>query len=100
MAGRTVKNRIEIGEKEVTALKNNPEIKNHQNITKTFKIGGLPGGQHDKEEIETYLSQINGVDKVVVNLEDSTVSVDFDPGAIHTDYLRGTLRSLGHDILG
>lgn len=76
-----------------------PNIENHRNITKTFKIGGLQGGQHDKEEIETYLSEIDGVDKVLVNLEEGTVSVEFDPGAIHTDYLRGTLRSLGHDIL-
>ncbi|WP_459907312.1 heavy-metal-associated domain-containing protein [Desulfotomaculum defluvii] len=74
-------------------------IQDHQNISKTFKIGGLQGGQHDKQEIETYLSQIDGVDKVIVNLEESSVTVDFDPGAIHTDYLRGTLRSLGHDIL-
>ncbi len=76
-----------------------PNIGNHRNISKTFKIGGLQGGQHDKEEIETYLSEIDGVDKVLVNLEEGTVSVEFDPGAIHTDYLRGTLRSLGHDIL-
>lgn len=76
-----------------------PNIENHRNISKTFKIGGLQGGQHDKEEIETYLSEIDGVDKVLVNLEEGTVSVEFDPGAIHTDYLRGTLRSLGHDIL-
>lgn len=75
-----------------------PNIQDHRNITKTFKIGGLQGGRHDKEEIETYLSEIDGVDKVIVNLEDGTVTVDFDPGAIHTDYLRGTLRSLGHDI--
>ncbi|MCL5290533.1 MAG: heavy-metal-associated domain-containing protein [Bacillota bacterium] len=75
-----------------------PNIQDHRNITKTFKIGGLQGGQHDKQEIETYLSEIDGVDKVIVNLEDGTVTVDFDPGAIHTDYLRGTLRSLGHDI--
>ncbi|GAB6159212.1 hypothetical protein JCM39194_24120 [Desulfotomaculum varum] len=70
-----------------------------QTVTKTFKIGGLQGGRHDKQEIETYLSQIDGVDKVIVNLEDATVTVDFDPGVIHTDYLQGTLRSLGHDIL-
>jgi len=76
-----------------------PNIQDHRNITKTFKIGGLQGGQHDKEEIETYLSEIDGLDKVIVNLEDGTVTVDFDPGAIHTDYLRGILRSLGHDIL-
>nr|WP_315988277.1 heavy-metal-associated domain-containing protein [Desulforamulus aquiferis] len=76
-----------------------PCIKNHQNMTKTFKVGGLQGGIHDKEEIETYLSQIDGVDKVMVNLEESTVSIDFDPGAIHLDFLRGTLRTLGHDIL-
>lgn len=76
-----------------------PLIKDHQNTTKTFKLGGLKGGQHDKEEIETYLSEIDGVDKVIVNLSEGTVTVDFDPGAIHTDYLRGTLRSLGHDIL-
>lgn len=76
-----------------------PNIQNHPNTTKTFKLGGLQGGRHDKEEIETYLSEIDGVDKVIVNLEDGTVTVDFDPGAIHTDYLRGTLRSLGHDIM-
>lgn len=76
-----------------------PNIRDHQNISKTFKVGGLQGGQHDKQEIETYLAQIDGVDKVIVNLEESSVTVDFDPGAIHTDYLRGTLRSLGHDIL-
>lgn len=76
-----------------------PRIEDHQNTTKTFKLGGLQGGQHDKQEIETYLSEIDGVDKVIVNLENGTVTVDFDPGAIHTDYLRGTLRSLGHDIL-
>lgn len=76
-----------------------PNIRDHQNISETFKIGGLQGGQHDKQEIETYLSQIDGVDQVKVNLEESSVTVNFDPGVIHTDYLRGTLRSLGHDIL-
>lgn len=76
-----------------------PRIENHRNITKTFKIGGLQGGYHDKEEIEEYISQIDGVDNVLVNLEEGTVTIDFDPGAIHTDYLRGTLRTLGHDIL-
>ncbi|WP_416358831.1 heavy-metal-associated domain-containing protein [Desulforamulus putei] len=76
-----------------------PTMRDHRNMTKTFKLGGLQGGRHDKEEIETYLSEIDGVAKVIVNLEDGTVTVDFDPGAIHPDYLRGTLRSLGYDIL-
>lgn len=77
-----------------------PNIQDHRNETKTFKISGLQeNGQHQKKEIETYLSQIDGVDNVLVNLEQGTVTIDFDPGAIHTDYLRGTLRSLGHDIL-
>ncbi|CCO08591.1 conserved hypothetical protein [Desulforamulus hydrothermalis Lam5 = DSM 18033] len=76
-----------------------PMSGHQQTVTETFKIGGLQGGRHDKQEIETYLSQIDGVDKVIVNLQDATVTVDFDPGVIHTDYLRGTLRSLGHDIL-
>jgi copper chaperone len=82
----------------VTAL-TGPNIRDHQNISKTFKVGGLQGGQHDKQEIETYLTQIDGVDQVKVNLEEGSVTVNFDPGVIHTDYLRGTLRSLGHDIL-
>lgn len=41
-----------------------PHIENHRNTTKTFRLGGLQGGIHDKEEIETYLSQIDGVDNV------------------------------------
>lgn len=35
----------------------------------------------------------------MVNLEEGTVSIDFDPGTMHTDFLRGILKSLGHDIL-
>jgi len=98
MARIAVKNRGELFKElqEVTVL-TGPKMQNRKNITNTFKIGGLQGGQHDKEEIETYLSQIDGVDKVLVNLEEGTVSVDFDPGVIRTDYLRGTLKSLGHD---
>ncbi|AEG58459.1 heavy-metal-associated domain-containing protein [Desulforamulus ruminis] len=76
-----------------------PKTENSKNRTQTFKIGGLQGGQHDKQEIETYLSELDGVDKVIVNLDEGMVSIDFDPQAIHTDYLRGILRSLGHEVL-
>ncbi len=77
-----------------------PKIQDHRNEIKTFKLGGLQeDGRQQKQEIETYVSQIDGVDHVLVNLEQGTVTINFDPGAIHPDYLQGTLRSLGHDIL-
>ncbi|WP_238442443.1 heavy-metal-associated domain-containing protein [Desulfofalx alkaliphila] len=61
-----------------------------------YKVGGL-FKREDKEEIETYLSQIDGVKKVEADLEDKTVAVSFDPSVVQSDWIRETLQSLGHD---
>ncbi|MBM7855197.1 copper chaperone CopZ [Desulfohalotomaculum tongense] len=61
-----------------------------------FKVGGL-FSLEDKEEIETYLGQIDGVKKVQANLDDKTVTIDYSPSEVQWEWLVETLQSLGHD---
>lgn len=61
-----------------------------------FGVGGL-FKHEDKEEIETYLSQIDGVNQVQANLSDKSVTIDFDSSVVELDWLKRTLQSLGHD---
>ncbi len=61
-----------------------------------FKVGGL-FTQEDKDEIETYLKQIDGVKKVEANLSDRTVTIDYDSAVVDLGWLKETLQSLGND---
>ena len=60
-----------------------------------FRVGGLKGDEGSRE-IEHTLAQIDGVHRVEVNKDNSTVDVGFDPGVIREDYLERTLNSLGY----
>lgn len=62
----------------------------------TFKVGGL-FSKEDKDEIETYLNQVDGVKQVKASLEDNSVTIDYDSSVIEMDWLKRTLQSLGHD---
>lgn len=62
----------------------------------TFKVGGL-FSKEDKDEIETYLTQVDGVKQVKASLEDNSVTIDYDSSVIEMDWLKRTLQSLGHD---
>ena len=62
----------------------------------TFKVGGL-FTEEDKDEIETYLKQIDGVKRVEASINDKTVDVDFDSAVVDSGWLKETLQSLGHD---
>lgn len=62
----------------------------------TFRVGGLFNSE-DKQEIETYLKQIDGVKQVQANLDHKTVTIDYDDTVIEMDWLKRTLQSLGHD---
>lgn len=61
-----------------------------------YKVGGF-FELEDKEEIETYLGQIDGVKMVNACLESKTVTVEYDPLVVQSDWLKETLQSLGHD---
>lgn len=50
----------------------------------------------DKEEVETYLREIDGVNQVQVNLNAKMIIVDFDPAVVQSAWLKETLQSLGH----
>lgn len=62
----------------------------------TFQVGGLFNPE-DKQEIESYLSQIDGVKQVQANLNNKTVMIDYDDTVVEMDWLKRTLQSLGHD---
>lgn len=62
----------------------------------TFRVGGL-FEKEDKQEIETYLSQIDGVKQVKADLANKTVMIDYDDTVVEMDWLKRTLQSLGHD---
>ena len=65
-------------------------------LRQTYNIEGLFKTE-DKKEIETYLRQVEGVEQVQVNLNDQTVTVDFDSSVVQSGWLKETLQSLGHD---
>ncbi|MEG6617160.1 heavy-metal-associated domain-containing protein [Peptococcaceae bacterium 1198_IL3148] len=62
----------------------------------TFKVGGL-FNQEEKEEIESYLSQVDGVKNVQASLADKSVTIDYDSSVVEMNWLKRTLQSLGHD---
>lgn len=66
-----------------------------ESVRAVFRVGGLRGDEGSRE-IEHTLVQIDGVHRVEVNGDNSTVGVDFDPGVIREDYLKRTLNSLGY----
>ncbi|MTI82104.1 MAG: copper chaperone [Firmicutes bacterium] len=61
-----------------------------------FKVGGFFNDEH-KVEIEDYLGQIDGVKKVQANLQEKTVTIDYSPSEVQSEWLAETLNSLGHD---
>ncbi|MBO8138106.1 MAG: cation transporter [Desulfotomaculum sp.] len=61
-----------------------------------FRVGGL-FKHEDKEEIETYIGQIDGVQKVQADLKHKTVTINYSPSVVQSEWLAETLASLGHD---
>ncbi|MFZ5642757.1 MAG: heavy-metal-associated domain-containing protein [Bacillota bacterium] len=60
-----------------------------------LKVGGLSGNE-GRKEIEDTFHEIDGVKSVKVNMNDSTVIIEFNPEIIREDFIKRTLNSLGY----
>nr|WP_018086112.1 heavy-metal-associated domain-containing protein [Desulfurispora thermophila] len=63
--------------------------------TASFSVGGLFDSQN-QAEIKDVLQDIDGVQKVNVDLQEKRVDVTFDSTVLPADYLARTLNSLGY----
>ena len=64
-------------------------------VRTSFRVGGLKDDS-GRKEIEHNLIQIDGVRRVAVSMQESTVNIEFEPGVIREEYLKRTLDSLGY----
>ncbi len=64
-----------------------------------YRIGGLKG-DHCRDRIEHVLGHLGGIEKVNVDLNSKSVTVDYDPNVIASGYIETTLTTLGYSIQG
>ncbi|MFB5662500.1 copper chaperone CopZ [Alteribacillus sp. HJP-4] len=63
----------------------------------TLKVEGMSCG-HCVNSIEGSVSTLNGVDKVKVNLESSTVDVSFNDNEVTQDTIEKAIEEQGYDV--
>ena len=65
--------------------------------TKTLSVPDISCG-HCKPSIEGAVAELDGVDKVEVNIDARTVDVAFDDNAIARDAIVGAIEGQGYEV--
>jgi copper chaperone len=52
--------------------------------------------EHCKKTLETSLNNLNGVKKVLINLDDKLININYDEHIINYDKIEGTIKVLGY----
>ncbi|NRD79435.1 copper chaperone CopZ [Bacillus sp. BRMEA1] len=63
----------------------------------TLNVGGM-SCSHCVKAVEGSVSQLNGVKKVAVNLQNGQVDVEFDPSFVSLSKIKETIDDQGYDI--
>jgi copper chaperone len=63
----------------------------------TLKVTGMSCG-HCENAVNTALSSLEGVQKVVVSLAAGTVDVEFDPSKTSVDAMKEAVEEQGYDV--
>ncbi|HWI55023.1 MAG TPA: copper chaperone CopZ [Desulfobacteria bacterium] len=64
----------------------------------TLNVEGMSCG-HCKMAVEKAVSALNGVSKVEVNLEGKKVTVNFSPGSVSEEAIKGAIADQGYDVV-
>ncbi|MCP8969246.1 copper chaperone CopZ [Ectobacillus ponti] len=66
-------------------------------MTTTLQVKGMTCG-HCKAAVTKALEELQGVQKVAVNLQQGTVDVDFDAAAVSLAALKEAIEDQGYDV--
>ncbi|MCM3053759.1 copper chaperone CopZ [Caldifermentibacillus hisashii] len=64
----------------------------------TLTVHGMSCG-HCVKAVEGSVGALNGVDRVVVNLEEGKVEVDYNPEVVTLDTIKETIEDQGYDVV-
>ncbi|TYR81365.1 copper chaperone CopZ [Priestia megaterium] len=63
----------------------------------TLSVTGMSCG-HCVKAVEGSVGELNGVQNVNVNLEEATVTVEFDQSKVSLDLIKETIDNQGYDV--
>lgn len=67
-------------------------------MKKQFKVDGM-SCEHCQKRVENALSELNGVNEVVVILDGGTVDVDYDEALIAEAAMIAAIEDAGYDVI-